>query len=333
MVGVFLVAAVVTLAGRAAVAAAGPGALERAGRSARRSRRSRRSRDDAAACGGVSSRHGERRDALAAADPGDPRVVAEIRASLVADRHAPVASRDDLAAALADPEARLWVDVTAPAHVEVDDIGAAAQPPPADRRGHRGAQPAGQDRGDRGHLPHRAVRDRLRGRVTEVEVDLVLNHRSLLTVHEPGWDPLQLPQLRGDPAALLKRGPGLPAVRPHRRPSSTATSRCSTRSRTRSTPSRTTSSRTPNSWTLQRLFSLKRQLIGAAPRDEPGPRGVQPAHQPRPPADRPRARRLLPRRLRPPDPGHRRARQRPRARGGHARGLPVDGQQQPRRRS
>ena len=45
------------------------------------------------------------------------------------------------------------------------------------------------------------------GEVTEVEVDLVLGSRALLTVHEPGWDPCTLPQLRGDPGNVLKRGP------------------------------------------------------------------------------------------------------------------------------
>ena len=45
------------------------------------------------------------------------------------------------------------------------------------------------------------------GAVAELEVDLVLSSRSLLTVHAPGWDPTALPQLRGDVAHLLKRGP------------------------------------------------------------------------------------------------------------------------------
>ena len=35
----------------------------------------------------------------------------------------------------------------------------------------------------------------------------MLGQRSLLTVHEPGWDPFALHQLRGDAATLLKRGP------------------------------------------------------------------------------------------------------------------------------
>ncbi len=45
------------------------------------------------------------------------------------------------------------------------------------------------------------------GAVTELEVDIVLGQRSLLTVHEPGFDPFALQQLRGDGSALLKRGP------------------------------------------------------------------------------------------------------------------------------
>ncbi len=44
------------------------------------------------------------------------------------------------------------------------------------------------------------------GRVSTIEVDLVLGPRTLLSVHDPGWDPLRLPQLRGDPPAFLRRG-------------------------------------------------------------------------------------------------------------------------------
>ena len=65
------------------------------------------------------------------------------------------------------------------------------------------------------------------------------------------------------------------------------------------------------------------------PLDQPGPRGLQPADEPRHAADRPRGDRLLPRHLRPRHPADRRARQLPRARVGDARRLPDEGQQQP----
>jgi magnesium transporter len=98
------------------------------------------------------------------------------------------------------------------------------------------------------------------GEITEIEIDLVLNHRSLLTVHEPGWDPFTLPQLRGDPANVLRRGPDfllyaltdgivdayfpvLDAIEDE------------------IDALQDDVIAHPNSWTLERLFSLKRQLI------------------------------------------------------------------------
>ena len=65
------------------------------------------------------------------------------------------------------------------------------------------------------------------------------------------------------------------------------------------------------------------------PRDQPGPRGLQPADEPRRDAHRPGRADLLPRHLRPRHPADRRARQLPRARLGDARRLPDPGQQQP----
>ena len=38
----------------------------------------------------------------------------------------------------------------------------------------------------------------------------------------------------------------------------------------------------PNAWTLERLFALKRQLIGLRRAMSPGPGDLQPAHEPRP---------------------------------------------------
>ena len=42
--------------------------------------------------------------------------------------------------------------------------------------------------------------------VSAVEVDLVLGPRSLLTVHDTGWDPFALDQLRGDAGGVIQRG-------------------------------------------------------------------------------------------------------------------------------
>ncbi len=99
------------------------------------------------------------------------------------------------------------------------------------------------------------------GAVTEIEVDLVLGPRSLLTVHEPGWDPFALDQLRGDPGSLLKRGPDfllyaitdgivdgyfpvLDAIEDE------------------IDALQDDVIRKPTTWTLERLFALKRELIG-----------------------------------------------------------------------
>jgi magnesium transporter len=99
------------------------------------------------------------------------------------------------------------------------------------------------------------------GEVGEIEVDLVLNHRSLLTVHEPGWDPFAMPQLRGGAAAHLKRGvdfllyalvDGLvdgyfPVL---------------DRMEDEIDALQDDVIRKPTTWTLERIFSLKRELIG-----------------------------------------------------------------------
>ena len=158
------------------------------------------------------------------------------------------------------------------------------------------------------------LRSASRAQVSGLEVDLVLGTRSLLTVHERRFDPRTLQQLRMGPGALLKRGPRLPAVRDHSTASSTATSRSSTPWTTTSTRSRTPSSRTPTSWTLAAaVHAQARAHDASAGRCHP-PREIfnQLTNRDRP--HHARAPRLLPRRLRPPDPGDRRGRQRPRAR-------------------
>ena len=99
------------------------------------------------------------------------------------------------------------------------------------------------------------------GEVTELEIDIVLDHRSLLTVHEPGWDPFTLPQLRGDGPALLKRGPDFllyaitdgivdayfPVLDAIEDEIDAIQDDVIAR---------------PTTWTLERLFALKRELIG-----------------------------------------------------------------------
>jgi len=114
---------------------------------------------------------------------------------------------DALPALLADPEARIWVDVTASSHEQAAAVA-----------GHLRLHPLITE--DIAERNQRAKVEEIegtihivmfwiafRGEVTELEIDLVLDQRSLLTVHEPGWDPGSLGQLRGDVGHLLRRGP------------------------------------------------------------------------------------------------------------------------------
>ncbi len=115
--------------------------------------------------------------------------------------------RDDLAAILADPETRVWVDVTAPSHVQVTHVADLLQLHPliAEDIAERNQRAKVEEIEGTLHVVMFWIA--YAGGMTELEVDLVLDHRSLLTVHAPGWDPFLLPQLRGDPGQLLRRGP------------------------------------------------------------------------------------------------------------------------------
>jgi magnesium transporter len=117
-----------------------------------------------------------------------------------------VDDRTRLAAILADPEARTWVDVTAPSHSEIADVAELLHLHPliAEDIAERNQRAKVEEIEGTIHIvmfwiTHAAE-------VTEIEVDIVLGERTLLTVHDPGWDPFTLQQLRGDPGNLLRRG-------------------------------------------------------------------------------------------------------------------------------
>ncbi len=177
------------------------------------------------------------------------------------ERTRTVESREDLAAALADPEARVWVDVTAPEHVAVTAVTDILHLHPliVEDIAERNQRAKVEDVEGTLHMVMFAIA--YEGQVTETEIDLVLDRRSLLTVHEPGWDPLSLPQLRGDPGHLLRRGadfmlyalsdgivdgyfPVLDAIEDE------------------IDGLQDDVIRRPTPWTLERLFALKRELIG-----------------------------------------------------------------------
>ncbi len=177
------------------------------------------------------------------------------------ERTRTIESSEDLAAALADPAARVWVDVTAPEHVAVTSVTDLLQLHPliAEDIAERNQRAKVEDIEGTLHMVMFAIA--YEGQVTETEIDLVLDKRTLLTVHEPGWDPFAIPQLRGDPGHLLRRGadfmlyaladgivdgyfPVLDAIEDE------------------IDGLQDDVIRRPTSWTLERLFALKRELIG-----------------------------------------------------------------------
>jgi magnesium transporter len=115
--------------------------------------------------------------------------------------------REALAEILADPEARVWVDVTAAEHVQVTHVAEimALHPLIAEDIAERNQRAKVEEIEGTLHIVMFWIT--YGGAVSELEVDIVLDRRSLLTVHEPGWDPFTLSQLREDPGSLLKRGP------------------------------------------------------------------------------------------------------------------------------
>ena len=175
--------------------------------------------------------------------------------------HREITDRAGLAAALADPETRIWVDVTAPAHVAVHDIGEllTLHPLIIEDIAERNQRAKIEEIDGTLHVVLFAIH--YQGEAGELEIDLVLNHRSLLTVHEPGWDPFALPQLRAGAAVHLKRGADFllyaladgivdayfPAL---------------DRLEDEIDALQDDVIRRPTSWTLERLFALKRELIG-----------------------------------------------------------------------
>ena len=172
-----------------------------------------------------------------------------------------IEGKAELAAILADPAARLWVDVTAPSHTETADVAELLQLHPliAEDIAERNQRAKVEEIEGTIHIVMFWIA--FEGEVTEIEVDIVLGPRTLLTVHEPGWDPFTLGQMRGDPGHLLGRGvdfllyaitdgivdgyfPVLDAIEDEIDALQDAVIR------------------KPTAWTLERLFALKRELVG-----------------------------------------------------------------------
>ena len=113
-----------------------------------------------------------------------------------------------LAAVLRDPAATVWVDVTAPDGASVAPIATLLDLHPliAEDIAERNQRAKFEEIAGTIHIVMFSVRYEA-GAIGTVEVDLVLGRRSLLTVHGPGWDPFGLDQLHGDPGGVLERGP------------------------------------------------------------------------------------------------------------------------------
>ena len=237
-----------------------------------------------------------------------------------------------LPALLRQPDAAVWVDLTAPSADQVEAVGAALGAPSAHRRGHPRGQPAGQDRDDRRRRPHRDVRARVRGptRSSINEIDIVLGLGFLLIGPRPRLGPARL----ASPAQRRRRrswatGPDhllWAHLRRHRRrllPVRRPARRCHRRGPGRGRPHGRRRTRSSGSSTLKReLIEVRRAVSPVREVFNQLTNRDLTAH-------RCRGDHLLPRRLRPRHPADRRARQLPRAGRRDPRRLPDPGQQQP----
>ena len=180
--------------------------------------------------------------------------------AITADGAHPIASRETLVKALGKPDCRVWVDLTAPSDVSVDDITRLLDLHPliAEDIAERNQRAKFEEVEGAIHIVMFAIE--YDGELTTTEIDLVLTQRSLLSVHEPGWDPFAVPHLRGDPGAALKRGPDFllytladaivdgyfPVLDKLEDDIDALQDDVISR---------------PTTWTLERVFSLKRELI------------------------------------------------------------------------
>jgi magnesium transporter len=199
-----------------------------------------------------------------AVGPGDAADAAwpKVRGvALAADGAHPIAGREALVRALAKPECRVWVDLTAPSDVSVDDITQLLDLHPliAEDIAERNQRAKFEEVEGAIHIVMFAIE--YGGELTTTEIDLVLTKTSLLSVHEPGWDPFAVPQLRGDPDSVLKRGPDFVL---YTLADSIVDGYFPVLDKLEDEIDGLQDDviAKPSSWTLERVFSLKRELIG-----------------------------------------------------------------------
>jgi magnesium transporter len=197
-------------------------------------------------------------DSRADAEPAWPRIRG---VAWTPDGAHPIAGREALVRALGKEECRVWVDLTAPSDVAVDDITGLLDLHPliAEDIAERNQRAKFEEVEGAIHIVLFAID--YDGELVTTEVDFVLTGRSLLSVHDPGWDPFAVPQLRGDPGGLLKRGPDFVLY--------TLTDAIVDgyfpvldKLEDEIDGLQDDVIQRPTSWTLERLFSLKRELIG-----------------------------------------------------------------------
>jgi len=167
---------------------------------------------------------------------------------------------DALREILADPEALVWVDVSAESDVPVDPVTQLLQLHPLIAADIAERNQRAKVAEVEGTIHVVMFWIAFEGEVGALEIDIVLGKRLLLTVHEPAWDPFALPQLRGDGTTMLARGadfllyaitdgivdgyfPVLDKIEDEIDAIQDAVIA------------------RPTTWTLERLFTLKRELI------------------------------------------------------------------------
>lgn len=107
---------------------------------------------------------------------------------------------------LEDRAARVWVDVASTDHQGADEVATrlGLHPLVVEDITERNQRAKLEETDDTIHLVLFAIS--FAGEIHEVEIDLVLRDRMLFTVHDPAFDPFALPQLRAGAAPLLARG-------------------------------------------------------------------------------------------------------------------------------
>lgn len=167
---------------------------------------------------------------------------------------------DGLAAALAEPDTRAWIDLVAPGEQAVEAAAAelGLHPLVAEDIVERNQRSKIEQVDDHLHLVLFGLL--FAGQPIATEIDIVLGRRFLLTVHDPDWDPTALPALRLGPGHLLERGPDFLL---HAIVDGIVDAYFPVLDRIDDDIDGLQDAviERPTAWTLQRLFALKRELI------------------------------------------------------------------------